>query len=344
MHNKFWMIDKKPILNLYYRLFPRTLKEWVKNILFGAFPFLFKHWKVYQNWKYGKVFRSKGIRIWQKQFCLRKFGTSYQIKLNPSDKSVGNKGGTQKLAVVVHVFYPEIFREILQMLQKQNTPEISLYITGTGRVLSEISSLIASEKFSSVNYLEVENRGRDIWPFIKILPMVFKDGHEIVLKLHTKGSNHLNRKEHWRNQLFSNLIGKGKMEKVLTIFQSNSAIGMVGPAGNILPMSLYYAANGRKVVNLAYRMGLKAERLSDLNFVAGSMFYARREVLLPVLKLSLSENDFEPEAAQTDGTLAHAVERAFAAGLLGSGMQLADTNYSDEKPVLRVNKTNKNII
>ena len=211
-------------------------------------------------------------------------------------------------------------------------------------MLSKIKPLIAPTDFLSVYMLETRNRGRDILPFLKVLPKVFEDKHNTILKLHTKGSNHLNRKEHWRKQLFSKLIGKGSVEHALQVFRSNPAIGMMGPAGNILPMSLYYAANGQKVLGLCRRMGLNEEQLNDLNFVAGSMFYARREVLEPIVNLNLTENDFEPEAAQTDGTLAHAVERAFAAGLLVSGLQLADTGYSPEHPVLRVSKTNKHII
>lgn len=338
------MINQKSIVNFYYRLFPRTLKESVKNILFSGLPFLFKRWEVYQNWKYGRIFQPKGLKIRQKEYWQRKLCKTYTIKLELAPEPVRKTENQQKLAVVIHVFYPEIFKEIMDLLRQHKAIDFSLYLTGTKQVLSEIKPLYESTDFSSVTTLETANRGRDILPFLKILPKVFEDGHNTILKLHTKGSNHLNRKEHWRNQLFSKLIGKGSVEHALQIFRSNPAIGMMGPAGNILPMSLYYAANGRRVADLCYRMGLKKEQLSDLNFVAGSMFYARREALLPIVNFQLSETDFEPEAAQTDGTMAHALERAFAGGLIVSGLQLADTDYLTENPVLRVSKTNKHII
>ena len=244
----------------------------------------------------------------------------------------------------VHVFYPEIFKEIIDLLRLHQNVDFSLYLTGTGHVLSEIKPLINNADFSSVTTLETANHGRDILPFLKVLPKVFEDGHNIVLKLHTKGSNHLNRKDHWRKQLFSKLIGKGSIENAMKIFQCNPNIGMIGPSGNILPMHLYYAANGKRVQELSDKMGLKKEQLQDLNFVAGSMFYARREVLKPILNLNLTENYFEVEAGQTDGTLAHAIERGFAAGLIVAGLQLADTKYSLENPVLTVYKKNKHII
>lgn len=338
------MIKQKTIVNLYYRLFPRTLKESVKRVLFSGFPFLFKRWNVYQNWKYGRIFRKKNLKVRHREYWKRLLSSSYKIKLERPVVTDNTNEVKKNLAVVIHVFFPEIFKEIIDFPGWHTGVDMSLYLTGTKQVLSEIEPLIQPTEFSSVYTLETANRGRDILPFLKVLPKVFEDGYETVLKLHTKGSNHLNRREHWREQLFSKLIGNGSVESALQIFRSNPTIGMIGPAGNILPMSLYYAANGKRVIDLCHRMGLKKEQLSDLNFVAGSMFYARREALQPILDLQLLATDFETEAAQTDGTLAHAVERAFAAGLIASGLQLADTEYSSENQVLTVSKTNKHII
>jgi lipopolysaccharide biosynthesis protein len=78
-------------------------------------------------------------------------------------------------------------------------------------------------------------------------------------------------------------------------------------------------------------MGLRKEQLAGLNFVAGSMFYARKEVLFPVLALDLKDSDFEDENKQLDSTLAHTLERIFPAGLILKEMLLADTSSTPEK-------------
>ena len=333
--------------NWLWRYFPlpRSIKEDIKWVLFTLFPFLFNKWVTYQNWKNARVYRNNKLNVFKRVFWRRKCQRSYPISIpNLSMKnstSAKHKGG---LAVVVHVFYPEIFKEIIDLLRLHQNVDFSLYLTGTGHVLSEIKPLINSKDYSSVYTLETANHGRDILPFLKVLPKVFEDGHNIVLKLHTKGSNHLNRKDHWRKQLFSKLIGKGSIENAMKIFQCNPNIGRGGPSGKILVKREDGVAKGKRVQELSDKMGLKKEQLQDLNFVAGSMFYARREVLKPILNLNLTENYFEVEAGQTDGTLAHAIERGFAAGLIVAGLQLADTKYSLENPVLTVYKKNKHII
>ena len=64
-------------------------------------------------------------------------------------------------------------------------------------------------------------------------------------------------------------------------------------------------------------------------FAAGSMFYARVETLRPLLSLDFKGNDFEEEAGQVDGTLAHAIERVFAICLLSEDKQLRSTDLVD---------------
>jgi lipopolysaccharide biosynthesis protein len=328
-----------------WKYFPvrRSFKEMMKNILFALFPFVFSNWAIYQNWKYAKAYRGSISKPWQTAYWQRMLNNQYTIPIPGQGEKKDTPPPKKSLAVVIHVFYPEIFREIIMHLTQQIKVDTSLYLTGPGHILEEVKVLIP-EVFKVVNYLPVKNHGRDILPFLQILPQVFNDGHEQVLKLHTKYSNHLNRREHWRSDLLSKLIGDGMINHGLEIFEKNPFVGMIGPYGNILPMQLYYAANGERVQRLSHRMGLSDKQLRDLNFVAGSMFYATKTALMPILQLDLRESDFEPEAGQKDGTMAHVVERLFSAALITANLHLADTNYDFENPVVTVSKVNHFIV
>lgn len=323
----------------FWRYFPvaRPLKEEAKGFLFTVSPFLFRRLEMYHNWKNARIFKNFSLSVWNKDYWKRKIGNTYTIDIPVSNNPGIEKPQHQKLAVVVHVFYPEVFSEILQFLSKCEKVQISLYITGPFLVLEQVKPLVRGF-FKEAKFMAANNHGRDILPFLKILPNIFDDGHSIVLKLHTKQSNHLNRKEHWRNDLLNKLIGRGSIVNAMQIFRQNPQVGMIGPSGNILPMYLYYAANAGKVRILSTQMGVADKQLSDLNFVAGSMFYARKEVLKPILDLQLSDADFETESGQTDGTMAHVVERLFAAGLIVPDLYLADTDYSENAPILTVTK------
>jgi hypothetical protein len=61
-------------------------------------------------------------------------------------------------------------------------------------------------------------------------------------------------------------------------------------------------------------------------FAAGTMFFIRRKSLDRLLALELTRDDFEVEAGQKDGTLAHALERMFALAVLRDGGRMIDTD------------------
>lgn len=317
----------------------RPRKEMLKNILFGIFPGFFKDWAVYHNWKNSLIYRP-GKHVGILSFIKDFFSNKYHIPIPAGKPNSPVTEEKDSLAVVIHVFYPEIFREILKTLAGLMPVQpltMKLFITTTPELQSEINTLLAN---NSIPYtiLIVENRGRDILPFIKILPQVIQENFGLILKLHTKKSNHLNRQRHWRDDLLSALISPENFRKNIEIFNSNPAVGIIGPYNHILPMYLYYGANAEKVTNLSERMNVPVTLLPGISFAAGSMFFARTKAMMPVYELNLTDAEFEPEQRQVDGTMAHAIERFFSISAMKQGLMLADTKYNPKKPMLTVTR------
>ena len=322
-----------------WKYFPikRYQKETVKRIIFGTFSFAFQNWASYHNWKKAQLFVPKNGHLLKVWYWKQLFSNNYTINISKPLNIHKEKTKTDRLAIVIHAFYLDIFDEIIDYLKKSDFDNISLYITTNIKLINTIEEKLIVTGYSYI-IMVVENHGRDILPFLKILPKVISDGHEVILKLHTKGSNHLNKKIPWRYDLFNKLIGDNSINKSLLTFNQNPNIGMIGPAGHIIPMHFYYGSNAHSVEILSNKMGVQNDQLMGLNFAAGSMFYVKTECLLPILKLNLEDEMFEMEANSTDGTLAHAVERIFAVGLIAKNKELADTNYDNAIPILRVCK------
>jgi lipopolysaccharide biosynthesis protein/glycosyltransferase involved in cell wall biosynthesis len=227
-----------------------------------------------------------------------------------------------RLAVVVHVFYLDVFLSIVEYLKKTDKIDIYLYAT-CSRALEKDLIKVLKEQSYEYTILLVENRGRDVLPFLKIMPQVIGDGHEYVLKIHTKKTTHRNDGNLWRAELFDQLIDSRALELSFDYLKNNVDLGVLGPSGHVIPMKDYYGSNEQNVLSLATRLGLTAENLNSLNFVAGTMFTARIKAIEPLLELGLRDDDFEEEAGQTDGTLAHAIERAFSASCFASGLRVS---------------------
>jgi len=100
-------------------------------------------------------------------------------------------------------------------------------------------------------------------------------------------------------------------------------VGIVGPTDHVVDMNGYWGSNQATVLRLAERMGV-GEIVPDPNvFVAGSMFVARREALSALLSIDLSDDEFEPEMGQMEGTLAHALERALTFSAAAQGFRVS---------------------
>lgn len=233
-------------------------------------------------------------------------------------------GNGHRLAVALHAFYPELLPGILSGLLRADCT-LKLFVT-TGA--DNLDAVEASLRQSGLAYhlAGVENRGRDVLPFLKVLPLINGERFTAVMKVHTKRSPHRRDGDQWRDDVLGSLLDPSFLHGALDAIEGDPCLGMIGPAGHFLPMSTYFGANADRILNIGGRLSLSEEQIRSQGFFAGTMFLARASTLNPLLGLGFDSDDFEPEQGQKDGTLAHAIERVMALSVTASGMWIASTD------------------
>lgn len=213
-------------------------------------------------------------------------------------------------AAVCHLFNIDLAEEIKGYLS--NLP------TGTGLFLTtdtQEKALFLKKCFEdwTVGTLEirvVENRGRDIAPKYVACRDVLEN-FDLVLFVHSKKTASMNGAADWRKWLFQSLCGsRNIVDSILFVFNQRDDIGIVFPQ-NYPSLRRYMMWSGMFPLarKTAARLGFSLRRSAKLDFPAGSFFWARSKALRPILDLQLTIADFPPEAGQTNGTLAHVLER-----------------------------------
>ncbi|PJK06044.1 hypothetical protein CO609_03730 [Lysobacteraceae bacterium NML91-0268] len=208
--------------------------------------------------------------------------------------------------VLIHAYYPEVLEEMLHAVQ-QSGQQPRLVINTVPEKSEAIGRILAGLGMQAEVHA-TENRGRDILPFLRLANQLLDEGEDVLLKLHTKRSTHRGDGDAWRRELTDTLLGENSAA-ILAAFEADPKLGLVAPAHHLQPMHYYWGANATNVDYLCRRLGLASADTKNELFAAGSMYWLRLEALRPLLDAHLEEWEFEVEAGQVDGTLAHAIER-----------------------------------
>lgn len=242
--------------------------------------------------------------------------------------------GAPSAVIVAHVFFPEIWREILPVLTRARA-SMDILVT----VPEDNAGLIPeiAQALPEATVIAIENSGRDIRPFLVVLEQGRLDGYALVCKIHAKKSSDGGRSAAlgaiWRNRmLFDLLAAPGAVEAILARFAHAPRTGMIGPRAYRYPSALCSLArswgnNRAKVLELAARLGV-AEGDFRLDFFCGAMFWVRPEALRPLRELGLS-HQFQREGGLIDGGLEHAVERLFSTSVEQAGYQVEGVSGID---------------
>lgn len=208
---------------------------------------------------------------------------------------------------IIHAWHVDVLAEILQAFDSSGL-DWHLTVTTTPDRVMKVSDSLEKSAFS-FSLIIVENRGRDMLPFLIASEHLLTSGVDIVLKLHTKKSLHRRDGDAWRRDLLAKLVSGDRAREAALAMENNPQVGLVAPAGHVLGLDYYWGANEHTVHSLARRVGLPPVDHHTQSFISGSMFWVRLAAIRPLLDAHFLPTEFESEQEQVDGTLAHAFER-----------------------------------
>ena len=233
-------------------------------------------------------------------------------------------------ALLVHGFYLDRLEEMLAPLLPVQQGDagcspIDLYVSTPLGQLPQAAWLLQRLGWQRVQLFGVDNRGRDVAPFLlHLLPAALAIGHQRFVKVHTKRSPHLADGDRWAAHLIGSLLTPEALSTIDAVLEQDPALALLAPAGTLLPMALHLDRNV-DAINAAL-VGLSQDGSWALNqdFIAGSMMAGRLEAIAPWVSQVAELDNFEVEQGQTDGTVAHGLERSLCLELQSRGWRMAE--------------------
>jgi lipopolysaccharide biosynthesis protein len=213
---------------------------------------------------------------------------------------------TSRVAVVAHVYYPEVWPDIEVRLARIPEPFDLVVTLVRGRAESVEGAILA--QFPGARVQVVDNRGRDMGPLVQLCCTGLLDGYDAVLKVHTKRSVHRVDGDAWRIALLDGVLpSRDGVTRILELFRRDQTVGIVAASGHLRGPETW-GSDQPIVEALAARLPLAFDP-EMLRYPAGSMFWIRPWLLRRIADLGLGFEHFEPEADHLDGSTAHAMER-----------------------------------
>jgi glycosyltransferase involved in cell wall biosynthesis len=221
-----------------------------------------------------------------------------------------------QLAIVIHLYYPELWETISERLSKIKEP-FDLYVSVRkehgGVELGKVSSY-----HGSTSVMALPNRGRDVLPFLLIAKIIVqRQQYKYILKLHSKKSPHRPDGAVWFGELLDQLIPDDSSQIIRTLKKRDT--GIVGPQEHVVSLKRYMGQNKDHIVYVLEKMTNRKmiDRIllnqEKYPFFGGTMFWCTTNFLSPLVEAGIRPSDFSPENRQLDGTIAHGIERLMGA-------------------------------
>jgi len=229
-------------------------------------------------------------------------------------------------AIVAHVFYRDLWPELAAAIARQGIAA-DLFVTVTAHPAGdERMARAITGQFPQARVWSVPNRGRDVLPFLGLLATGALAEYRAVAKIHGKKSPLRTDGDAWRARLVDGILGDSRVtERALERFLADRSAGLWVADGQRQGGARLWRMNRPRTEALLAAIGIATD--ADLApFPAGSIYWAKPQVLEALRRLHPGPDGFEPERGQADGTTAHAVERATGQIARAQGLRVVETS------------------
>ena len=224
------------------------------------------------------------------------------------------------IAVQAHIFYKELVFEVIN--KTNNIPlKFDLFITTlpNGNRQKFEQNIKNYSKASKYEILYIQNKGRDILPFIEQMKNNYKK-YKYICHIHTKKAAHvLISGENWRKYLYENLLGDSeKISQIIFDFENIKKLGIIFPEpyyyvikdhSNFDSINFKYHEPNIKYMNfILNKLSRRLKFGEKLIFPVGDMFWAKIKSIYQIFRLNF-QSLFPDESGQINETIMHAIER-----------------------------------
>ena len=263
-------------------------------------------------WRVVKSFKNEGIKASFKK--IPAFIKRHAKNTHSSDHIC--RDNNKKIAVHLHLYYEDLLEEFCEYFNNITEP-FDLYISCRQGVEKKPIYKYAKKirYVKKIVIRETPNRGRDIAPFYVLFGEELKQ-YDCLLHVHSKKSLYTGKeKQEWRHWAVDGVLkNEESVRETLRLLLEKDDVGLV--YGEMTPQlslfAMHWLRNIPRGAQLLSRLNADFEN-EMLFYPVGSFFWVKTDAVRPLFDIKLSYEDFDEEAGQIDGTLAHALERVIAA-------------------------------
>jgi lipopolysaccharide biosynthesis protein len=209
-----------------------------------------------------------------------------------------------QVAIVAHLYYEEMWPELAHYI-RQIPPPAALYVTVPPRS-SAISHIRKS--FPKAEILTVEDVGRDVLPFLLLLPELQQ--YTAVCKVHSK------KDPLWRRILLDGVAADRDLaRRIIEAFKADPLLGMVGAQRTFIKGVTSTWGRTQEILNETI-----GQLPPDFGFFAGTIFWVR-PAFVSHLASYFPPASFVPHSDR-DGHPEHALERMFGVEMTKDGRRI----------------------